>query len=126
LACEVSDPDQVRLPLSIAAVYKGISRTDAAAVGGLDGQSLRDWVDHFNEDGPEGLHDRKAPDAAPKLTTAQKADFAVVVEAGPDPQAHGVVRWRRVDLRDVIEDRFGVGYHERSVSRLLHEMGSRT
>lgn len=123
LARRKSDPDQVRRLLSIAAVYEGMSRADAAAVGGMDRQSLRDWVIRFNESGPEGLHDRKAPGAAPKLTAAQKADLAALVEAGPDPEADGVVRWRRVDLRDVIEARFGVTYHERSVSRLLHEFG---
>lgn len=123
LACKKSDPDQVRRLLSIAAVYEGMSRADAAAVGGMDRQSLRDWVIRFNEAGPEGLHDRKAPGAVPRLTAAQKAELSALVEAGPDPEADGVVRWRRVDLRDVIENRFGVVYHERSVSRLLHQMG---
>ena len=123
LARRKSDPDQVRRLLSLAAVYDGMNRADAAAVGGMDRQSLRDWVHRFNADGPEGLHDRKAPGAAPKLTAAQKAELAALVEAGPDPEADGVVRWRRVDLRDVIEERFGVAYHERSVSRLLHQLG---
>ena len=49
--------------------------------------------------------------------------MAALVEAGPDRKKDGVVRWRRVDLKAVIEDRFGVVYHERSVSRLLHELG---
>lgn len=123
LACKVSDPNQVRRLLSLAAVYEGMSRADAAAVGGMDRQSLRDWVYRFNAEGSEGLHDHKAPGATPKLTAAQKAELAALVEAGPDPEADGVVRWRRVDLRDVIEERFGAVYHERSVGRLLHEMG---
>ncbi len=54
---------------------------------------------------------------------AQKAALAAIVEAGPDRQETGLVRWRRIDLKAVIEDRFGVVYHERSVSRLLHELG---
>ncbi len=57
------------------------------------------------------------------MTAAEKAALAALVEAGPDPQADGVVRWRRIDLKEVIRDRFGVDYHERSVSRLLHELG---
>ena len=123
LARKASDPDQVRRLLAIAAVYDGMNRAEAASIGGMDRQSLRDWVHRFNADGPEGLHDRKPPGAVPKLTAAEKAELAALVEAGPDPQADGVVRWRRIDLKEVIRDRFGVDYHERSVSRLLHELG---
>lgn len=32
------------------------------------------------------------------------------------------MRWRRIDLKEVIERSFGVVYHERSVSRLLHDL----
>ncbi len=123
LARTSSDPDQVRRLLAIAAVYDGMRRVEAAAVGGMDRQSLCDWVHRFNADGPEGLHDLKPPGAVPKLTAAEKAELAALVEAGPDPEIDSVVRWRRIDLKEVIRDRFGVDYHERSVSRLLHELG---
>lgn len=122
-ARKATDPNQVRRLLAIAAVYDGMNRRDAAAVGGMDRQSLRDWVHRFNEAGPGGLHDRKPRGAVPKLTASQKAELAALVEAGPDPQSDGVARWRRLDLKEVIRDRFGVDYHERSVSRLLHDLG---
>jgi transposase len=89
----------------------------------MDRQSLCNWVHRFNAEGPDGLIDRKAPGAEPKLSASQKAELAALVEAGPDPQLDGIVRWRRIDLKDVIHDRFGVVYHERSVSRILHELG---
>ncbi len=123
LARKASDPDQVRRLLAIAAVYDGMRRAEAAAVGGMDRQSLRDWVHRFNADGPEGLHDRKPSGAVAKLTAAEKTALAALVEAGPDPRIDGVVRWRRFDRQEVIRDCFGVDYHERSVSRLLHELG---
>lgn len=123
VARKSSDSNQVRRLLSLAAVYDGMNRAEAAAVGGMDRQSLRDWVHRFNADGPDGLVDRKAPGAAPKLSAAEKAELAALVEAGPDPESDGVVRWRRIDLKEVIRERFGVDYHERSVSRLLHELG---
>ena len=112
LARKSSDPDQVRRLLAIAAVYDGMRRAEAAAVGGMDRQSLCNWVHRFNADGPEGVHDRKPSGAVAKLTAGEKA---ALVEAGPDPQIDGVVRWRRIDLKEVIRDRFGVDYHERSV-----------
>ena len=113
LGAQANDPDQVRRLLAIAAVYDGMRRAEAAAVGGMDRQSLRDWVHRFNADGPEGLHDRKPSGAVPKLTAAEKTALAALVEAGPDPRIDGVVRWRRIDLKEVIHDRFGVDYHER-------------
>lgn len=49
--------------------------------------------------------------------------MAGIVETGPDPAVDGVVRWRRIDLQKLIEDRFGVAYHERYVGTLLKELG---
>ncbi len=65
LARKATDANQVRRLLAIAAVYDGMNRSDAAAVGGMDRQSLRDWVHRFNEAGPEGLHALKPPVAVP-------------------------------------------------------------
>ena len=46
-----------------------------------------------------------------------------MVEAGPDREVDGVVRWRRIDLKAWIMEHFGIVYHERSVSRLLKGLG---
>ena len=91
----------------------------------MDRQSLCNWVHRFNADGPEGLHDRKPPGAVAKLTAGEKATLTALVEAGPDPQIDGVVRWRRIDLKEVIRDRFGVDYHERSVGACSRACSSR-
>ena len=123
LARRSYDSRQCRRLLALAAVAEGRSRGEAAKIGGMNRQTLRDWVHRFNDEGPDGLLDRKTAGPAPKLTRAQKAELADLVEAGPERQEMGLVRWRRVDLKAVIEARFGVVYHERSVSRLLHELG---
>ena len=73
LARKATDPNQVRRLLAIAAVYDGMNRRDAAAVGGMDRQSLRDWVYRFNQAGPEGLHDHKSPGAVPQLSERLKS-----------------------------------------------------
>ena len=117
------DSRQCRRLLALAAVAEGRSRSEAAALGGMDRQTLRDWLHRFNAAGPEGLLDRKEGGRPSKLTAAQKEDLAAIVEAGPDREETGLVRWRRVDLKAVIEERFAVIYNERSVSRLLHELG---
>ena len=123
VAARSRDGRQVRRLLSIAAVYEGHSRSEAARLGGMDRQTLRDWVHRFNAEGPEGLVNRPLPGASMKLTAAQLESLAAVVESGPDPEVDGVVRWRRVDLKLWIEEHFGAHYHERSVSRLLKGLG---
>jgi transposase len=89
----------------------------------MDRQTLPDWVRRFNAEGAAGLLDRKLGGRPSKLTAGQKTELAAIAKAGPDRKETGLVRWRRVDLKAVIEDRFGVVYNERSVSRLLHELG---
>ena len=109
--------------LSLAAVLDGMSREDAARIGGMDRQTLRDWVHRFNASGPDGLTDAWYGGPQPRLSRAQKAELAEIVETGPDASVDGVVRWRRVDLQKVIKERFGVDYHERYVGTLLKELG---
>jgi transposase len=85
----------------------------------MDRQTLRDWAHRFNAEGPDGLTDRPRAGRPRQLTEAQMAELAEIVETGPDPAVDGVVRWRRIDLKRVIEERFGVVYSERAVSDLL-------
>lgn len=123
LAKGSKDANQSRRLLALAAVVDGMSRSDAARIGGMDRQTLRDWVHRFNTAGPDGLLDAWSPGPAPRLSEAQRAELAAIVEAGPDPAIDGVVRWRRVDLKRVIAERFGIDYHERYVSTLLQTLG---
>jgi transposase len=123
LAALSKNANQSRRLLSLAAVLDGMNRADAARMGGMDRQTLRDWVHRFNQHGPEGLLDGWSKGPEPRLSQAQRAELAHLVETGPDRAVHGVVRWRRIDLRQVILDRFGVVYHERTVGKLLHQLG---
>jgi len=115
--------NQSRRLLSLAAVLDGMSRGEAARIGGMDRQTLRDWVHRFNAQGPDGLKDIHGGGPRCRLTPDEKAELAQIVETGPDPAVDGVVRWRRIDLQRVIAERFGVEYHERHVGTLLKELG---
>ena len=123
LASRCKDARQSRRLLSLAAVYDGMSRGEAARIGGMDRQTLRDWVHRFNEEGPDGLTNRKGAGRTRYLSDVQMKELGEIVETGPDPAVDGVVRWRRIDLKRVIEARFGVIYSERGISRLLGELG---
>ncbi len=110
LAKASRDAKQTRRLLALAVIYEGSSRTDAARIGGVGLQSIRDWVLRFNSDGPAGLVDRKAPGRTPLVSDEQRAALARAVEAGPRPYLDGVVRWRLVDLTQWLWDEFGVSW----------------
>ena len=75
-ARKTKDGPQARRLLALAAIYEGASRSEAAKIGGVTLQIVRDWVLKFNVDGPEGLIDRKAPGQPPKLNNEQRAAIA--------------------------------------------------
>ena len=123
LAKRSKDNSRSRRLLSLAAVLDGMNRTDAARIGGMDRQTLRDWVHRFNQLGPDGLLDRHAGGVEPRLSAERKAELTALVEAGPDRASDGVVRWRRVDLQRVIKERFNIDFHERYVGTILKQLG---
>ena len=124
-AREVEDADQARRLLAIAAAYEGQDRTAAAKIGAMDRQILRDWVHRFNAAGPEGLIDRKPAGAARRLTPEQEAELTALIEAGPEFERDGLVRWRCVDLQRLILARWNIAYHERTIGKILRRLGFR-
>ncbi len=85
----------------------------------MDRQTLRDWVHRYNEEGIEGLANRGGCGVKPLLAPDQMRRLAGWVEAGPDPERDGVVRWRRADPARRIEAEFGIKLHERTVGTYL-------
>src|SRR6202142_1307416 len=73
--------------------------------------------------GLEGLVDNWTEGPKPRLSADQLAELAQMIEAGPDREKDGVVRWRRLDLKRVIAERFGVDFHPRYVGKLLKKLG---
>jgi len=124
-AGRAKDGRVARRMLSIALVLEGVGRKTAAESFGMERQTLRDWVHRYNAEGLAGLENRGGGGCKPRLTPAQKAEFAGWVEAGPDPEKDGVVRWRCADLRRRIETEFGVEFHERTVGKHLAALGYR-
>jgi transposase len=125
LARRTKDGPQARRLLALAEIYDGGTRGDAARIGGVTLQSVRDWVLRFNAHGASGLIDIKAPGPKTKLDDAQRFALKEIVEAGPIPAVHGVVRWRLVDLVQWLYEEFTVSLDETTVGRELKAMGYR-
>ena len=105
--------------IAIAGALEGMDRASAARLAGMDRQTLRDWVHRYNAEGIAGLSNRPLPGRAPKLSEGKMASLKALVLRGPVPAVDGVERWRIVDLCRVVEERWGVGYSETGMLRLL-------
>ena len=123
LAARTQDGAGVRRLLGIALILEGHRREEAARLSGMDRQTLCDWAHRYNAGGVAGLATAARSGRPPALSAAQMAELKELVIAGPDPEKDGVVRWRCVDLRVKIADRFQVTFHKRSVGKLLHKLG---
>ena len=119
------DAGQTRRLLALAAIYDGATRTEAAAIGGVTLQIVRDWVLKLNAHGPAGLIGGKAPGPTSRLTSDHRTALAAVVESGPIPAAHGVVRWRIIDLCQWLRDELEVSVSKQTLGRELRAMGYR-
>ena len=122
-AKQAKDAAQARRLLAIAAVLDGASRSEAAKIGGMDRQTLRDWVIRFNDRGPDGLINIPSPGVPPKLDATHRAFLARIVEEGPIPAVHGVVRWRACDLIMRLHEEFGIAVSDDTIYRVLKDLG---
>src|SRR4051794_19424166 len=125
IARHTKDGPQARRLLALAAIYEGASRTEAARIGGVTGQIVRDWGGKFNAHRPQGLVNRRPPGQPSKLTDAHRAALVARVDAGPIPAIHGVVRWRLIDLIQGLWEEFRLSLAKQTLSRELRAMTDR-
>jgi transposase len=125
IARKTKDGPQARRLLALATIYDGGTRTEAARIGGVTVQVVRDWVVKFNAHGPDGLIDRKPSGRPSRLTDAHRAALVARVDAGPIPAVHGVVRWRLIDLIQWLWEELLNSISKQTLSRELRAMNYR-
>ena len=125
LARSSRDANQVRRLLALATIFEGGTRGDSAHLGGVGLQTVRDWGLRFNCAGPDGLIDASPPGGVTLLDDVQRQALAQIVESGPIPASHGVVRWRSIDLAQWVWDEFAIRISKQTLSRELRAMGYR-
>jgi transposase len=125
IAKRSKDGGQARRLLALAEIYEGASRSEAAAIGSVTLQIVRDWVMRFNAHGPAGLIDRKPPGQPARLNDTQRAALAKIIEDGPIPAIHGVVRWRLTDLCQWIWEEYRVSICKSTMSQEVRSLGYR-
>lgn len=121
-AAKTADGAQVRRLLALALILEGRSREQAATLSGMDRQTLRDWVHRYNEAGVAGLASIRSGGRSALLTEEQMAELKALVIKGPDLETDKVARWRCVDLRAVVAQRFAVTVTERTIGKWLRKL----
>ena len=124
-ARQTKDAAFTRRLLVVAEIYDGGSRSDAGRIGGVGLQTIRDWVLRFNAGGPDGLKDGKAPGQPSRLKDEHRRALIQMVEEGPNPAIHGVVRWRLIDLAQWIFEEYRISVSKQILSRELRSLGYR-
>src|ERR1700730_5140013 len=117
LARKTKDGPQTRRLLAVAAIYDGATRTEAAKIGGVGLQIIRDWVMRFNARGAAGLLDGKSLCQPSKLKDEQRQAIVRMIESGPIPSIHGAVRWRLIDLSQWVYEEFRITVTKQTLPR---------
>jgi transposase len=125
LAKQTKDAAFARRMLALAEIYEGGARSAAARIGGVGLQTVRDWVLRFNANGPDGLKDGKAPGQPSRLKNEHRRVLVQMIEDGPNPAIHGVVRWRLIDLAQWIFEEYRISVTKQILSRELRALGYR-
>lgn len=125
LARSCRDADWSRRLLALSVIYDGGSRSQAASMGGVGLQIVRDWVERFNRDGPNGLKTGKAKGRERLLNDQQRKALVAAVDKGPAPYLDGVVRWRLVDLVQWLWEEHRISVSRQTLGRELNAMGYR-
>src|ERR1700677_646907 len=125
LVRKTKDGPQARRLLTLAVIYDGATRTEAAKIGGVTLQIIREWVMRFNARGASGLLDGKSPGQPTRLNDVQRQAIVQMIESGPIPAIHGVVRWRLIDLSQWVYEEFRITVAKQTLSRELRAMGYR-
>jgi transposase len=89
---------------------------------GVSERKVQFWVHRYNEQGVEGLRDRKGGGPKPMLRPEQETRLKARLDAGPLP-CDGVCTLRGEDVRRILRDEFGIVRKLGAVYKLLHAMG---
>lgn len=115
--------DEWRRGRAVLRYIEGHRVLDLSNELGVTRGSVNRWLQWYQADGLDGLKTTKSPGAPPRLTEAQRAELVEIVEAGPLAAGYQSGVWTGPMVADVIDERYGVRYHNHHIPRLLHQLG---
>jgi transposase len=114
---------QVQYWLAILAVMDGQSVAEVALVLRVHKTTITAWVCMFCCYGLKGAPRQKPTGRPPKLSPAQKAELAKLVDEGPVKAGFSGACWRSPMIQQLIYERFGVFYNVFYIAQLLRNLG---
>ena len=102
---------------------QGLSQSQVARAVGVHRQSVSRWARELGESGMRGLRKAGRTGRPAKLGPAQLRDLERALKRGPEVCGYASGLWTAARVRDLIEDRTGVRYHEDHVWRILRKLG---
>jgi transposase len=117
-----NDLGEWRRGRAVRAYIAGRKVTAIADECGVTRGSVNRWLQWYDVDHVEGLRTSIAEGPAPKLTDEQREALAIIIELGPIQAGYQSGVWTGPMIGDLIEERFGVRYHNHHVPRLLHQL----
>jgi len=100
-----------------------LSQSEVARRVGVQRQSVSRWAGELEQSGVGGLRRAKRTGRPPKLSAAQLRDLEQALKRGPEACGFATGLWTARRVRDLIESRTGVRYHEDHVWRILRQLG---
>jgi len=85
--------------------------------------AINRWLQWFNAEGVDGLRPRPQTGRPPRLGEAERKALTEIILAGPQAAGFNTGIWTGPMVRQVIEKRFGVRFHNHYVPVLLHKLG---
>lgn len=108
---------------ALALLEEGLQPVEVARRVGADRRSVRRWKAAARAQGEAGVRAKPAPGRPPKLKTKQRTRLERLLVKGAQAAGYHTDLWTCPRVAELIEQRFGVGYHVDHVGRLLHELG---
>jgi transposase len=108
---------------ALALLEQGLQPVEVARRVGADRRSVRRWKAAARAEGEAGVRAKPAPGRPPKLKAKQRTRLERLLVKGAQAAGFHTDLWTCPRVAELIESRFGVGYHVDHVGRLLHELG---
>jgi transposase len=100
----------------------GLSQSEVARELGVHRQSVSRWARELGESGVRGLRKAGRSGRPAKLLPAQLRDLERALKRGPEVFGLASGLWTASRVRDLIEYRTGVRYHQDHVWRILRKL----
>jgi transposase len=107
---------------AVRLLREGLSQAAVARAVGVHRQSVSRWARELGATGVRGLRKAARTGRPAKLSAAQLRDLERALERGPEVFGFASGLWTARRVRDLIEDRTGVRYHEDHVWRILRKL----